>query len=71
MKTRFPTGMLPASKQVTKGGTVPGGMNARDSHVGDGFGHGLRHVRARIELQPDRGALPWIDLDSTCSIPVI
>ena len=28
-KTRLPTGTLPASKRVTNGGTVPGGMKAR------------------------------------------
>src|SRR6266478_5977014 len=28
-KTRYPTGTLPASKRITNGGTVPGGMNAR------------------------------------------
>jgi hypothetical protein len=28
-KTRLPTGTLPASKRVMKGGTVPGGMKAR------------------------------------------
>src|SRR6267142_4268106 len=28
-KTRFPTGTLPASKRMIKGGTVPGGMKAR------------------------------------------
>ena len=27
--TRSPTGTLPASKRITKGGTVPGGMKAR------------------------------------------
>jgi hypothetical protein len=29
VNTRLPTGTLPASKRVTNGGTVPGGMNAR------------------------------------------
>ena len=29
VKTRSPTGTLPASKRITKGGTVPGGMKAR------------------------------------------
>src|SRR6266404_7490100 len=28
-KTRLPTGTLPASNRMTKGGTVPGGMKAR------------------------------------------
>ena len=28
--TRNPTGTLPASKRITKGGTVPTGMNARE-----------------------------------------
>ena len=27
--TRFPIGMLPGSKRMTCGGTVPGGMKAR------------------------------------------
>ena len=30
VKTRLPTGTLPASKRVMNGGTVPGGMNARE-----------------------------------------
>src|SRR5688572_21454711 len=30
VSTRNPTGTLPVSKRVTNGGTVPGGMNARD-----------------------------------------
>src|SRR5689334_6737763 len=29
-KTRLPTGTLPASKRMMKGGTVPGGINARE-----------------------------------------
>ena len=29
VKTRSPTGTLPASKRMTNGGTVPGGMKAR------------------------------------------
>jgi hypothetical protein len=29
LKTSMPTATLPASKRVMKGGTVPGGMNAR------------------------------------------
>src|ERR1017187_3332876 len=29
VKTRSPTGTLPASNRITKGGTVPGGMKAR------------------------------------------
>ena len=29
-KTSCPTGTLPASKRTMKGGTVPGGMNARE-----------------------------------------
>ena len=29
LKTSWPTGTLPASKRVTNGGTVPGGMKAR------------------------------------------
>jgi hypothetical protein len=29
LKTSRPTATLPASKRVMKGGTVPGGMNAR------------------------------------------
>ena len=28
--TRYPTGTLPVSKRITKGGTVPGGMKARE-----------------------------------------
>src|SRR6266478_6279153 len=28
-KTRLPTGTLPASKRITNGGAVPGGINAR------------------------------------------
>ncbi len=27
--TRYPTGTVPASNRITKGPTVPGGMNAR------------------------------------------
>ena len=29
VKTRLPTGTLPASNRITNGGTVPGGMKAR------------------------------------------
>ncbi len=29
VNTRLPTGTLPASKRMMKGGTVPGGMKAR------------------------------------------
>src|SRR5437899_11884512 len=64
-KTRSPTGTLPWSNRITKGGTVPVGMKARArSTLGDRLRRGLRHVGAGMELELDeRHALDRLAFD--------
>src|SRR6266702_913087 len=64
-KTRLPTGTLPASKRMMKGGTVPGGHErAGPVHVGHRFRHRLGHVSAGIGLEfDDRRALDGLGFD--------
>src|SRR6266478_5655799 len=54
-KTRSPTGTLPPSNRITKGGTVPVGIKERGAvDVGDRLRCGLSHVGAGVELELDQ-----------------
>ena len=52
--TRSPTGTLPASKRMTKGGTVPRHEGAGAVHIRHRLRHRLGHVGAGMELQLDQ-----------------
>jgi hypothetical protein len=70
-KTRCPTATLPASKRMMNGDTVPGGIKARARLT-------YCTVSAIAWLMSVPGwncsfmsEAPWIDFDSTCSMPVM
>jgi hypothetical protein len=68
--TSVPTGTLPASKRMTNGGTVPGGMNARARFTYDTVSAIARDMSGPGWNCSLISAAPWMDLDSTCSMPL-